>query len=186
MPDHRFPMSERHRPNRVTVVLLRDLRHIAPSGICATAKTRGKWQLWPYRLADGQSGQMLAVDDCATEEGLAAVPPEFEIRLDLPGWYAIWFGVPSVAGANAGIDAALDTDPSFVRVWPERGTRKGTTMGPMGVEVSCYWKCAQLDGRSLRLRVPYGTFSSLPWGKVAAKPLFAASGPTQRIPSGSV
>lgn len=39
-------------------------------------------------------------------------------------------------------------------------------MGPHDVEIMCYWKCAALDGRSLRLRIPYGTFISFPWGLV--------------------
>ncbi|MEJ5197628.1 MAG: hypothetical protein WHX53_01780 [Anaerolineae bacterium] len=41
-------------------------------------------------------------------------------------------------------------------------------MGPLHVEIMYYWTCAQLNGRTLRLRVPYGTFGSQPWGLVRA------------------
>ena len=158
-------------PEPGDVILVRDLGQLAPPNVWTTERTRGKWQLQPHRLADGQSGRLLAVDDWAKDEARAAVPPELEIKLDLPGWYALWLGVPRVdrhprAAGLGGVDAALDTDPAFVHVQPERGTRRGKFMGPMGVEVFCYWKCAPLDGRTLRLRVPYGTFASQPWGMV--------------------
>jgi hypothetical protein len=39
-------------------------------------------------------------------------------------------------------------------------------MGPTSVEVNCFWKCAKLDGRAIRLRVPYGTYLSINWGLV--------------------
>jgi hypothetical protein len=153
-------------PKPGDVVLVRDLSTLAPASVWTERQTRGKWQMRAYRLADGQSGRLLAVYDWAKDKGPEAVPPEFEVKLDLPGWYAIWLGVPTVRRLDAGIDAALDTDPTYVRLWPEHGNRKGKTMGPSGVEVFCYWKCAQLDGRTLRLRVPYGTFTSEQWGRV--------------------
>ncbi len=158
--------------NAGDAILLRDLAALAPAAAWATEPQRGRWQARPYRLADGQTGQLLLVNDLARDEGPAAVPPEIEIPLDLPGWYALWIGVPRLdlrpplTQALDGVDVALDGDPAFVHVYPERGTRHGRPLGPTGVEVMCYWTCARLDGRRLRLRVPYGTFCSQPWGLV--------------------
>jgi len=133
---------------------------------------RGRWRSQPYVLADGQTGRLLVVNDLAGDDGPAAIPAEIAIPLDLPGWYAIWIGVPRLDlrpvlwQALDGVDVALDGDPAFVHVFPERGTRHGRSMGPLDVEVMCYWTCARLDGRTLHLRVPYGTFCSQPWGLV--------------------
>ncbi len=153
------------------VVEFRDFSALAPADIRSDRAVRGKWHLRPYRLADGRAGKLLMVNDPAKDEGAKAIPPEFEISLPLSGWYAVWIGVPKVdlrprVAGLGGVDVALDTDPAFVRIGPEAGTRKGRFMGPMDVEVMCYWKCAKLDSRTLRVRVPYGTFSSFPWGVV--------------------
>jgi hypothetical protein len=154
------------------IVLIRDLSNIAASAAWSNNQRRGKWQLKLYKLGNGSSGKLLAVNDPAKDDGPAAVPPELKVKLDLPGWYAIWIGVPMMdfrprlPGIYGGVDVALNEDPAFMLVGPERGTRKGNIMGPLGVEVMCYWKCAKLDGRSLRIRVPYGTYFSMPWGLV--------------------
>jgi hypothetical protein len=109
-------------------------------------------------------------NDFVVDDPSAAVPPEFEIRLGLSGWYAIWIGLPCVELRNprgvAGIEVALDDEPGFSPIAIERGVRHGKFMSAMGVEVMCFWKCARLDGRALRVRVPYGTFLSQPWGLV--------------------
>ena len=153
-------------------VLIRDLTEVAASSVWTKNPARGKWQLKPYTLGNGSRGNLLMVNDPAKDAGPEAVPPVIDVKLDLPGWYAIWVGVPmldlrpTVPGIFGGVDAALDQDPAFVLLGPERGTRKGKIMGPLGVEVMCFWKCAELDGRTLRLRVPYGTYFSLPWGLV--------------------
>lgn len=155
-------------------ILLRDLAALAPAAAWTTDRRRGRWWARPYALADGQTGRLLMVNDPAGEDGAAALPPELEIPLDLPGWYAIFIGVPRLDLRPTlwlpldGADVALDGDPAFVHVFPERGTRGGRPMGPLDVEVMCYWTCAQLNGRTLRLRVPYGTFCSQPWGLVRA------------------
>jgi len=153
-------------------VILRDMVALAPPATWSVEPQRGRWQARPYRLADGQSGRLLVLNDLARDEGPCAVPPEIEIPLDLSGWYALWIGVPRLdlrpvlTQPLDGVDVALDGDPAFVHVFPERGTRHGRPLGPSGVEVMCYWTCARLDGRRLRLRVPYGTFCSQPWGLV--------------------
>lgn len=153
-------------------VLIRDLTTLAPAGTWAIAPQRGQWLTRPYRLADDQTGRLLLVNDLARDDGPHAVPPEITVSLDLPGWYALWIGVPRLdlrpvlSQALDGVDVALDNDAAFVHIHPERGTRHGRQMGPLGVEVMCRWTCAPLDGRSLRLRVPYGTFCSQPWGLV--------------------
>lgn len=153
------------------VIWARDLTQMAPPGIWSEKQTRGKWHARPYRLADGQSGKLLMVNDTAKSEGPKAVPPEFEVKLDLPGWYSIWIGVPKMdlrprVICSDGVDVALDGEKGFVQIGVERGVRKGRMMGPMNVEVMCFWKCTKLEGRTLRVRVPYGTFVSFPWGLV--------------------
>ncbi len=67
------------------VVLIRDLSKLAPTHVWTEPFVRGKWRLRPYRLADGLSGKLLMVHDFAGDEGPAAVPPGFEVKLDLPG-----------------------------------------------------------------------------------------------------
>ncbi len=153
-------------------VLVRQMDTIAPDSAWSRSPTRGKWQLRPYRLSNEQSGKLLLVNDPAGDSGPSAVPPEFEVKLDLPGWYAIWIGVPmldlrpTVWSNYGGVDLALDSDPAYSPVAPDRGARHGKVMGAMNVEVDCYWKCAKLDGRTLRVRAPYGTFLSFTWGLV--------------------
>lgn len=155
-------------------ILLRDLAALAPADAWTTTPARGRWWARSYALADGQVGRLLMVNDRADESGPAAIPPELEISLDQPGWYAIWIGVPRLdlrpilTQALDGVDVALNRDAAFVHVLPEHGTRHGRPMGPMDVEVMCYWTCAQLDDSVLHLRVPYGTFCPHPWGLVRA------------------
>ncbi|MCX7669548.1 MAG: hypothetical protein N2439_05695 [Anaerolineae bacterium] len=155
-------------------ILLRDLAALVPTSTWTCTPQRGRWWARPYVLADGQAGRLLMVNASAGADGLAAIPPELTISLDLPGWYAIWIGVPRLdlrpvlTQALDGVDVALDGDPAFVHVFPERGTRHGRPLGPMPAEVMCYWTCAPLDRRTLRLRVPYGTFCAHPWGLVRA------------------
>lgn len=151
-------------------ILIRDLSSQAPQRVYSQGRQPGKWHLRPYRLGDGQSGRLLMVNEVAIEQPDSAVPPEFEIPLDLPGRYAIWFGIPRtdlrprLNSSLDGVDVALDTDEGFVQIGAERGTRRGRVMGPMDVEILCFWKCAKLDGRKLRVRVPFGTYLSHPWG----------------------
>ena len=152
---------------------LRDFARLAPSDAWTHEPVRGSWNLRAYRLADGTSGRLLQVNDRADDEPEAAVPPEIEISLDLPGWYAVWVGVPHLdlrprLGEVMGVDVALDGEPGFVHVHPEAGVRKGRVMVPANTEVMCFWKCAPLSGRTLRVRVPFGTFLSQPWGLVRA------------------
>ena len=154
-------------------VLIRNMAELAPAAIATPTPTRGRWHARRYRLSDGSAGTLLMVNDVAGDEGIAAVPPEFEVKLDLPGWWAVWLGVPKIdlrpcVAGRGGVDVALDGDPSCVCLQPECGTRGGRFMGPMDVEVMNYMRCAPLAGRTLRIRVPYGTFSSLPWGAVRA------------------
>ena len=152
-------------------VLLRDMAQLASPETWSTQPERGKWHLRPYRLTDGQSGRLLDVNIVVSDDPHAGVPPAFTISLDLPGWYALWIGVPHREQRprlgfplNGGVDMALDSDPVPVHVGVDRGTRKGRVMGPVGVEIMSYWKSAPLDGRSLRIAVPHGTYFSFPWG----------------------
>jgi hypothetical protein len=156
-------------------ILIRDLAQLAPAEIYAEQATLGKWHLRPYQLGDGQNGQLLEVNTITRENPESGVPPAFEVNLDLPGWYAIWIGVPRIDysprmgfPAMGGVDLALEGDPAPVHIGAERGTRKSRIIGPDDVEIMCYWKCAQLDRQKLRIHVPYGTFFSLPWGLTRA------------------
>jgi hypothetical protein len=109
------------------------------------------------------------VCDFAGDEGPAAVPPEFEVRLDLPGWYAIWIGSPLMqrsADGGGGIDVALEGDPGFSLVGPEATRFRGRWAHPCNCEYLCYWRCAPLDRQTLRLRVPWGTYRASTWGLV--------------------
>ena len=160
----------------------RDIGLLAPEAARARSATRGKWHWRDYELSGGKRGSLIMVNDLAKDEGEKAVPPEFEVKLDFPGWYAIWLGIPRfeeplpLAWRENGVDVALDSDEAYVNIRAERGRRKyperGITtqriMGPMNVEVMCYWKCAKLDGRRLRVRIPNGTFQVYPWGLVQA------------------
>jgi len=150
------------------VVLVRDLSKLAPAHVWSEPFVRGKWHLRPYQLADGQSGKMLMVCDFAGDEGPAAVPPEFEVKLDLPGWYAIWLGAPLMEhSANGGgmINVALQSDPGYAIIGPEATRFRGRWAHPFNCEYMCYWKCAQLDKQTLRIRMPW-SYSSHPWGLV--------------------
>lgn len=152
-------------------LLLRDFSDVLPADEYSADAIRGKWQLVPYVLADAQCGQLLLVNDVAGDDGPRAVPPAFEMNLGLTGWYAVWVGVPNIEltpilSANfTAIDLALDGEP-FGGIGPEFGRRRRQLMGPTGVEVLCFWRCVQLDGRTLRFRVPCGTYQSQPWGMV--------------------
>jgi len=159
-------------------ILIRDMAQLASEGVWTREESRGKWHLRPYQLADGQVGNLLMINDWAKDDGPSAVPPIFEVKLDLPGWYSIWVGIPRMNLRPVtyfpldGVDIALDDDPAFVPLVAERGTglvpgpEKYRLMGPMDVEIKCFWKCAKLDGRTLRVRVPTGTFQSGPFGLV--------------------
>lgn len=158
-------------PDAGDVVLVRDLSRIVPKEVWTAQPERGKWHLRSYRLGGhGLAGNLLMVDDRAEHDGKRAVPPELEIPLDLPGWYAIWIGVPALELSRgrilSGLDAALDGEPGYTQLSPDTGIRYGRSMRPVNVEVSCFWKCARLDGRTLRLRIPWGVPSSFPWGLV--------------------
>lgn len=152
-------------------LLLRDFAAVLPAEAYSTVKARGKWQLVPYMLADGQRGRLLAVNDVAGDDGPRAVPPAFEIAPRLSGWYAVWIGVPNLEQSPIlsadfiAIDLALDGEP-FGGIGPEFGRRRRRLMGPTGVEMQCFWRCVQLDGRTLCFRSPFGTYLSYPWGMV--------------------
>lgn len=138
----------------------------------------GQWGIKPYLLLNGTAGKMLAVNyktkDCDDYSG-AALPPEIVIDLGLAGDYDIYVGTPilnlfpvlSGTGACGGIDIALDGEP-FINVAPEYGLRCGRILAEKEREIFCYFRRARLDGRTLRLRVPFGTFHSLPLGLVRA------------------
>lgn len=150
-------------------VLIRDLSTLAPSAVWTETPTRGKWHLRPYRLADGQAGKLLMVCDLAGDEGPAAVPPEFEVALNLPGWYAIWLGAPLMehsALGGGGINVALDGEPGYTLIGPEVNRFRGRWAHPFNCEYQCYWTCARLDQQTLRIRVPWGTYSAGIWGLV--------------------
>ncbi|MCK5120052.1 MAG: hypothetical protein KAQ78_10725 [Candidatus Latescibacteria bacterium] len=154
-------------PDAGDVVLVRDLSRIVPKEAWTAQPERGKWHLRSYRLGGhGLAGNLLMVDDRAEHDGKRAVPPELEIELDLPGWYAIWIGVPALELSRrrilSGLDAALDGEPGYTQLSPDIGIRYGRSMRPVNVEVSCFWKCARLDGRTLRLRIPWGSLPVFP------------------------
>ncbi len=151
------------------VVLVRDLSKLAPTNVWTEKQTRGTWHLRPYQLADGQAGKLLMVCDFAGDEGPIAVPPEFEVKLNLPGWYAIWIGTPLTersADGGGGINVALKDDPGHALIGPEASRFRGRWAHPFNCEYMCYWKCAKLDRQTLRIRVPWGTYSSGTWGLV--------------------
>jgi hypothetical protein len=161
--------ARRASPKPGDVVLIRDLGTLTPAHTWTETQTRGKWHLRPYRLADGQSGHLLMVCDFAGDEGAAAVPPGFEVKLDLPGWYAIWIGVPLMersANGGGGINVALEGDAGYAVIAPEASRFRGRWAHPFNCEYLCFWKCAQLDGQTLCVRLPWGTFTSSPWGLV--------------------
>jgi len=171
-------LGEAKRAKPGDVLLVRDMAQLAPQSVWSREMRRGRWHLCPYQLTDSQGGNLLMINDWAKDEGPSAVPPVFEVKLDLPGWYSVWAGVPRMNLRPVtyfpldGVDVALDDDPGFVPIVAERGTglvpgpERYRLMGSIDVEIMCFWKCAKLDGRTLRVRVPTGTFQSGPLGLV--------------------
>lgn len=154
--------ARRVAPRPGDVVEIRDLTELASPEALAPYRPR------PYRLETGERGTMLALNE---RDG--AVPPVIDLDLGLEGWYAIHLGVPRIdlrprITFPTGIDVALDGDP-FVHVGPEFGSRGGRIIGPVNVEVSCFWTCAELTGRRPRLRSPFGIPLPYPWGLVRAQ-----------------
>jgi hypothetical protein len=157
------------------VVSVRDMRTVAPRESISDVASRGRWHARAYSLASGERGVLIEIEARNALDPHSVIPPAFETLLDLDGPFAIFIGVPRhqlhpVANfpALGGVDVALDGDPSPVHIGAERGARGGRIMGPTNVEILCYWKCAILNGRSMRIGVPYGTFLSFPWGLVRA------------------
>jgi hypothetical protein len=153
-------------------VLVDDFSAAGPAAALSRDGKRGSWQLVPFRRDDGTGGRMLLVNERLREAAGAAVPPELSLPLDLPGFYALWIGVPTVElepvyPFPSGVDVAFDGE-GFVHVGPEYGTRREKILRTADREVFCFWRCARLEGRSLRFRVPFGTFQSFPWGLVRA------------------
>ena len=148
-------------------VVIRDLTALIPDSQWSHAPEAGKWRNVPYRLTTHENGSMLMVNQRDRERPRRFVPPPIEIPLFLKGWYAVWIGVPLLEltprAYPVGIDAALDCD-CYVHLYPEFGIRRGKLMGGSGCEILKFLTCAQLDNRSLRLRIPNGSFSAYPFG----------------------
>lgn len=169
MLDYSFDRNGRD-PEPGDCIALRDFSGVLPREAWSLDKERGKWQLVPYELQDGQKGRLLVVNDVAGDDGDRAVPAELELDPGLSGWYAVWVGIPNldmkpIINTEALVDIALDGEP-FSGLGPEFGRRHKKLMGPTGVEINCFWKCVKLDGRQIKLRVPFGTYLSQPWGLV--------------------
>lgn len=134
------------------------------------------WQLRDYTLLDGTPGRMLAVNALTRDTSQFSshgMPPVIEIPLNLDGLYSIYLGMPLLdwkpilPGAPCGVDAALDGEP-FINVGPEYGVRHGRILEETNREILMFFKNARLTHRTLRIRVPFGTFNSLPLGHVRA------------------
>jgi hypothetical protein len=151
------------------VVWLRDLENYVHPNKRSSGKEKGCWQIRPYRVIEGTPGKALIADyrlNLKTEPEI--LPPVVEIDLNLEGYYAIWIGIPHLDLIdNHGLDAALDGEV-FTLVGIEQGTRNGRFLGEPNAEYLCYFKCADLTGRKLRLQIPYGTTSGMCWGYVGA------------------
>jgi len=131
-------------------LLMRDMGSIAPECVFSADDQPGKWTLSKYSIGDDSEGRLLIINSRQDENPSNIVSPEFEVRIDLPGWYAVWIGVPrfdlhprAMAGLD-GVDVALDNDPAFVHINAARGTRHGSIMGAMDAEILCFWKCTEL------------------------------------------
>ena len=149
------------------VILLRDFSRWASPQVASLSQAPGKWHLRAYQLENGERGNLLVINDRVKNDLSGAVPPVLHIPLDLPGWYSIELGFACLEDLPHGVDVALDNDPGFFTASCGWGIRKGKTMGPSDKEVMMYWKCAPLKDRTLRIRVPFGTSRSLPWGLVS-------------------
>jgi hypothetical protein len=66
------------------LLLIRGMEQLAQQGVWSREKTRGKWHLRPYELADRQAGNLLMINDRAKDEGSSAVPPVFEVSSICP------------------------------------------------------------------------------------------------------
>ncbi len=167
-------------------VVLRDFSGLVPEGAKAEPGVPGedgKWGLRSYMLQDGTAGQMLYVNyktaDVShfTDRGM---PPVLEIQLPFSGRYAIWAAFPFIEGSCGGIDFDLD-DGGFFCVSAEFGARRGRVMAESGREYWMFCKNAELCGSTLKLRVPFGTYSTITLGLVRA---FLSALRFERLPDG--
>ena len=70
---------------------MRQLGQIAPSDAWRRSKPVANGNCDPTSLP--VDGRPASDGDLAKDQGLSAVPLEFQVKLDLAGWYAIWIAV---------------------------------------------------------------------------------------------
>ncbi len=149
-----------------SIVELRDFSEYIPEA----AKESIPWGLKDYRLLDSTFGRMLYVNAKApiTPEtpygeidfSTKNMPQEISIDIPLKGNFNIYICVP-VLDFISGVDVSLN-DEGFIAVVPDYGARRGRLLGlERGREYSIFWRNAKLDGSKIRIRVPFGTFSSV-------------------------
>lgn len=97
------------------VVLLRDVAALCPELARSSQRARGKWRIRPYRLADGQSGNLLMVCDFAGDQGPAAVPeedPDLPFPADCTGMHDPYPGDEFIEQQEFDRQFGLGVDPT--------------------------------------------------------------------------
>jgi hypothetical protein len=144
-------------------VVIRDFSSAVPASGRSENVEPGKWSLKPYRLANGQTGRALWVDE-RVKLGGSPIPLPGEVQIDpaLTGWHAIFVSVhrPKWFG---GIDVRLSGRPwTFINPMEREvyrrdpNQREETPAGPNDIEIEFFYTFARMDGQRIHLRYPYG------------------------------
>jgi hypothetical protein len=144
-------------------MILRDFSVAEPQSAWSTNRQPGKWQLKSYRLASGDTGRALWVEErIKLGEGPYPLPGEVTVDPKLCGWHAVyvlvdrpkWFG---------GIDVRLSDRPwTFINPMerevyrPDPRKRAEITGGKNDIEIEVFYLLARMDGQKIHLRYPNG------------------------------
>ncbi|MBI2299937.1 MAG: hypothetical protein HYU66_13515 [Armatimonadetes bacterium] len=146
-------------------VVLSDFRACFPRSAIADTSQKGKWWLRGYSTAAGKPGHLLCVEERDKEHPETCLAPALTWPLQLSGTYDIWIGTfrPRYGG---GVDLKLTRDKVYATIDPWQAELRQWPPPPesVGRLVEVFWKSDTLDGQSLQLRQPHGTYQSLWWG----------------------
>ncbi len=144
-------------------IILRDFSIAEPQSAWSTDRQPGKWQLKSYRLANGDTGRALWVEE-RIKLGEPAYPLPGEVTVDpkLCGWYAVyvlvdrpkWFGGIDVRLSNRPWTFINPMEREVYRSNPKK--REEITAGKNDIEIEVFYCLARMDGQKIHLRYPNG------------------------------